>query len=161
MQTCNHVGFTTQVGCRKHIKNKHEWYFHFDEKPNSSHIESFHNQGNKNEANDQLTLRKIRTVASSDMSSNVAQEFFSWLTGSGGGCKSDRPAQQIVSRCFKFLKFCCEMKRSSHSTSLTLVYVLPISFFKFVYMKQDEWKLGHAGRLGYLNAIAELGDFKT
>ena len=27
-------------------------------------------------------------------------------------------------------------------------------------MTQDEWKLGHAGRIGYLDAIAELGDFR-
>ena len=25
---------------------------------------------------------------------------------------------------------------------------------------QDEWNLGHAGRIGYLDAIAELGDFR-
>lgn len=25
---------------------------------------------------------------------------------------------------------------------------------------QDEWKLGHAGRIGYLDAIAELMDFR-
>ena len=41
-------------------------------------------------------------------SSKIAQDFLSWLTGSGGGCKSDRQAHQIVSRCLKFLKFCCE-----------------------------------------------------
>ena len=36
----------------------------------------------------------------------------------------------------------------------------PNLLFKFVDMMQDEWKLGHAGRLGYLDAIAELGDFR-
>ena len=25
---------------------------------------------------------------------------------------------------------------------------------------QDDWKLGHAGRIGYLDAIAELGDYR-
>ena len=25
---------------------------------------------------------------------------------------------------------------------------------------QDDWKLGHAGRIGYLDANAELGDFR-
>ncbi|CAH3165117.1 unnamed protein product [Porites evermanni] len=32
--------------------------------------------------------------------------------------------------------------------------------FKFVDTMQDEWKLGHAGRIGYLDAIAELADFR-
>ena len=89
------------------MKNKHRWYFHFDEKPNSTQIKEAC-QGNENEGNDPKTQRKIRTVASFDMSCDIARDFLSWLTGSGGGCKSDHQAQQIVSKCLKFLKFCCE-----------------------------------------------------
>ena len=32
--------------------------------------------------------------------------------------------------------------------------------FKFVDMMQDEYNLGHAGRIGYLDALVELGDFR-
>lgn len=88
VQACNHDGFITQRGCRKHVTNKHRWYFYFDEKPNNTQIEAC--QGNENETNDQKSLRKVRTVASFDMSSDIAGDFLSWLTGSGGGCKSDR-----------------------------------------------------------------------
>lgn len=160
VQACNNDGFTTQRGCRKHVKNKHRWYFYFDEKPNSTHIEAFQDQGNKNEANDEKTLRKIRTVASFDMSSDIAQEFLSWLTGSGGGCKSDRQAQQIVSRGLKFLKFCCEDEEELTFDIVDFGLCSPNLLFKFVDTMQDEWKLGHAGRIGYLDAIAELGDFR-
>ena len=108
VQSCNHDGFNRLRGCRKHVKNKHRWYFHFDEKPNSTQIKEAC-QGNDNEANDPTTMRKIRTVASFDMSSDIARYFFLfWLIGSGGGCKSDCQAQQIVSKCLKFLKFCCQ-----------------------------------------------------
>ena len=31
-----HPGFTSQKGCRKHVKTKHGWYYYFDEKPNVS-----------------------------------------------------------------------------------------------------------------------------
>ena len=63
----------------------------------------------KCEASDQkITPRKSRAIASFDSTNKIAKNFFSWLTGSGGGCKSDRQAQQIVSKCLKFLKFCCE-----------------------------------------------------
>ena len=32
--------------------------------------------------------------------------------------------------------------------------------FKFVDTMQDDWNLGHAGRIGYLDAIAELVDYR-
>ena len=41
-------------------------------------------------------------------SGEIGEQFTTWLTGSGGGYNKDRPAQQIVSRCLKFLKFYCE-----------------------------------------------------
>ena len=30
---CDHNGFLSQRGCRKHTKTKHGWYFYFDKKP--------------------------------------------------------------------------------------------------------------------------------
>ena len=33
---CEHPGFASQRGCRKHVKRKHGWYYYFDEKPNVS-----------------------------------------------------------------------------------------------------------------------------
>ena len=83
-----------------------------------------------------------------------------WLTGSGGGCKSDRQAHQIVSRCLKFLKFCCEDDEDLTFEIVDFSLCSPNILFKFVDMMQDEWNLGHAGRIGYLDAIAELGDFR-
>ena len=117
--------------------------------------------GNENEADDQTIRRKVRTVvASFDMSSDIARDFLSWLTGSGGGCKSDRQAQQIVGKCLKFLKFCCEDEEELTFDIVDFSLCSPNLLFKFVDTMQDDWKLGHAGRLGYLDAIAELGDFR-
>ena len=39
---------------------------------------------------------------------DISEVFTRWLTTSGGGCKKGRAAQQIVTRCLKFLRFCCE-----------------------------------------------------
>ena len=36
----------------------------------------------------------------------------------------------------------------------------PNLLFKFVDTMQDDWNLGHAGRIGYLDAIAELVDYR-
>ena len=30
---CDHTGFSSRRGCRKHAKTKHSWYYYFDEKP--------------------------------------------------------------------------------------------------------------------------------
>ena len=54
------------------------------------------------------TKHGARLIPSFSPSGQIGDEFTNWLTGSGGGYKKDRPAQQIVNRCFKFLKFCCE-----------------------------------------------------
>ena len=42
-------------------------------------------------------------------------------------------------------------------TLSTSVYVRLISCLNTM---QDDWELGHAGRIGYLDAIAELADFR-
>ena len=160
VQGCKHDGFTTQRGCRKHAKNKHRWYFYFDEKPNTTQIEACQQQSNKTDNNDDKSSLKIRRALSFDMSSKIAQDFLSWLTGSGGGCKSDRQAHQIVSRCLKFLKFCCEEDEDLTFEIVDFSLCSPSLLFKFVDMMQDEWNLGHAGRIGYLDAIAEMGDFR-
>ena len=160
VQICKHDGFTTQRGCRKHVKSKHSWYYYFDEKPDSAQIESFDGQANNNTATDQKTARKMRTVATFDKTSNIAKNFLSWLTGSGGGCKSDRQAQQIVNRCLKFLKFCCEDEEELTFDIADFSLCSPNLLFKFVDTMQDDWELGHAGCIGYLDAIAELADFR-
>ena len=160
VQICKHDGFTTQRGCRKHVKSKHSWYYYFDEKPDSIQIESFDGQANNNTATDQKTARKMRTIATFDKTSIIAKNFLSWLTGSGGGCKSDRQAQQIVNRCLKFLKFCCEDEEELTFDIVDFSLCSPNLLFKFVDTMQDEWELGHAGRIGYLDAIAELADFR-
>ena len=33
IQVCKHEGFQSQRGCRKHVNNKHGWFFYFDEIP--------------------------------------------------------------------------------------------------------------------------------
>jgi uncharacterized C2H2 Zn-finger protein len=45
VQTCDHDAFTTQRGCRKHVKKKHHWFYYFDDKPNLSEITSNQDEG--------------------------------------------------------------------------------------------------------------------
>ena len=94
------------------------------------------------------------------VSSQIGELFTKWLTGSGGGCKKDRAAQQIAKRCFKFLKFCCEDEEELSFEVLDFSLCSHSLLFKFIDYLQDECKLGHGGRLGYIDAISELIDFR-
>jgi len=82
------------------------------------------------------------------------------LTGSGGSCKKDCAAQQIVTRCFKFLRFCCEDEEELSFDVVDFSLCSPNFLFKFIDYLQDECKLGHGGRLGYIDAISEMIDFR-
>ena len=99
-------------------------------------------------------------MPSFSVSSQIGESFTKWLTGSGGGCKKDRVAQQIVNRCFKFLKFCCEDEEELSFEVLDFSLCSHSLLFKFIDYLQDECKLGHGGRLGYIDAISDLIDFR-
>ena len=60
----------------------------------------------------------------------------------------------------KFLKFCCEEDEDLTFEIVDFSLCSHNLLFKFVDMMQDEWNLEHAGRIGYLDTIAELGDFR-
>ena len=132
---CEHEGFQSQRGCRKHVNNKHSWFFYFDEKPSVD----------------------LKLVSSS---SQIGKQFTTWLAGSGGGYKKDRPAQHIVNRCLKFLKFCCKEEEELNFEVVDFSLCSPSLLFKFIDYLHEEWKLGHGGRLGYIDAISELIDFR-
>ena len=90
----------------------------------------------------------------------MGQDFANWLTGSGGGYKKDRTAKQIAKRSFKFLKFCCEDEEELTFEVIDYSLCSPNLLFKFIDFLQDECKLGHGGRLEYIDAISDLMDFR-
>ena len=69
-------------------------------------------------------------------------------------------AQQIVNRCLKFLKFCCEEEEELNFEVMDFSLCSPSLLFKLIDYLQEECKLGHGGRLGYIDAISELFDFR-
>ena len=158
---CKHEGFSTQRGCRKHVKKKHLWFYYFDEKPNNNRKEddTKHHQAVQ-QVNPEDSVRSVRSIPSFDNSNDIAKALISWLTGTGGGCKSPRQARQVVSRCLKYLKFCCEDEEEVTFSLMDFALCSPNLLFKFIDALQDEWNLGHAGRLGYIDAISEMGDFR-
>ena len=163
IQECDHGGFQSQRGCRKHVYNKHSWFFYFDEKPNSKEITDSRNVPMVKPIQDQTTettKHAVKLLPSFSLSSDIADVFTKWLTGSGGGYKKDRAAQQIVTRCFKFLRFCCEDEEELTFDVVDFSLCSPNLLFKFIDYLQNECKLGHGGRLGYIDAISEMIDFR-
>ncbi|XP_078384349.1 uncharacterized protein LOC144666818 [Oculina patagonica] len=160
IQVCDHDGFQSQRGCRKHVNTKHSWFFYFDEKPDLGILAAYEREGASDVKSSEITVQTARVLPSFSVSSKIGESFVKWLTGSGGGCKKDRVAQQIVKRCFKFLKFCCEDEEELSFEVLDFSLCSHSLLFKFIDYLQDECKLGHGGRLGYIDAISELIDFR-
>ena len=160
VEKCSHEeGFSSQRGCRKHVKNKHAWFYYFDSEPCTSKQTSDSKQHESEKREQCMT----RYVASFDINSTIGTQFEKWLTGSGGGCKSQRQTQQIVRRSFKYLKFCCEDGDEEEELTWDLVdfsLSSPNFLFKFVDAMQTDWGLGHSGRIAYLDSISDLIDFR-
>ena len=107
----------------------------------------------------ETTKHAIKLLPLFSLSCDIGEVFTKWLAGSGGGYKKDRAAQQIVSKCFKFLRFCCEDEEDLIFDVVDFSLCSPNLLFKFIDYLQDECKLGHVGRLGYIDAISEMIDF--
>ena len=167
VQECDHDGFQSQRGCRKHVNTKHSWFFYFDEKPSSKEItdslklaSNFPIESTIQDRTRETTKHAVKVLPSFSLSCDIGEVFAKWLTGSGGGYKKDRAAQQIVTRCFKFLRFCCEDEEELTFDVVDFSLCSPNLLFKFIDYLQDECKLGHGGRLGYIDAISEMIHFR-
>ena len=167
VQECDHDGFQSQRGCRKHVNIKHSWFFYFDEMPNSKEItdlskgaRTFPLENTIQDETSETTKHTVKLLPWFSLSCEIGEVLTKWLTGSGGGCKKDRAAQQIATRCFKFLRFCCEDEEELTFDVVDFSLCSPNLLFKFVDYLQDECKLRHGGRLGYIDAISEMIDFR-
>ena len=100
----------------------------FDEKPDLGGLAACSKQGASDVKSGEITMQAARVLPSFLVSSRIGESFTKWLTGSGGGCKKDHSAQQIVKRCFKFLKFCCEDEEELNFEVWTLACVHIVCF---------------------------------
>ena len=87
IQECEHHGFQSQRGCRKHVTTKQSWFFYFDEKPDSKQM----TETNGHKTGD-TTKHGVKLLPSFPLSYGIGKVFTKWLTGSAGGSKKDRVA---------------------------------------------------------------------
>ena len=101
IRSCDHIGFKSQRGCRKHVKKIHGWQIYFDSKPNICNRD----KGIYSDE-DQEPLRPYQNLASYPTEYRLRVQFVEWLKSTGGGGITASQAEQDASRAFKLLRYC-------------------------------------------------------
>ena len=156
---CDHPGFSSRRGCRKHVKAKHSWYHYFDEKPKLP------------EDNSLLTFARYASkgkgskIPNCSKDNDFARSFSQWLQSSCGGGKSHKQSDISVTRVLKFIKFCCDESGEAEdlfSFPNMIDYMLgsPQLLTNFLDSLDKTWGIGQSGRMAYVASISDLLDFR-
>ena len=157
IHSCEHPGFKSNCDSRKHIDQKHSWYYYLDHEPfdSSNALKEVHH-------------KPVQVKIPADTAKNpcflihygVGQEFSIWLSAACGGGMSRAQAKQIATRVMKFLKYCNKDDEDELSTEC-VVYCLgsPSLITKFVEYVREEWKLSNSAQINYLQAIYDMIDY--
>lgn len=163
VSNCETEGYYSKRVCRKHIYQRHGWFYFFDRKPSIS--EYFPEASTRN---NKLVYNKPKRSNTSQMptfllSCSFGIAFTTWLSTPGGGGKDVNQANQISSKVLKYLKYCCDDVCSSWDIPMTVIdYCMgSVSMMsEFVTCLQDNWNVGYAGVIGYMNALSHVLDFR-
>ena len=156
ISSCLHVGFKSQRGVRKHVNNKHEWFFYFDSQPEVKREDAQNNPAKKKRASTHKQL-------AFSVDQGCGLEFVQWLQTPCGGSKKLKEAKQAAKRGMKFLMYCmgdCEDGFTAQESYIDCAVGSPTMLMKFLKLVLEEWGLQSAGALSYLQAITDLCDFR-
>jgi len=156
VKLCLHDNFKSSRGLRKHVDNKHHWYYYFDEQPEVKREEIEINQPVKLKAS---TANK----PAFSLQTGIGNEFLKWLCTSCGGGKSQKEAKQTGKRVMKF--FMEALGDNENDNSLTYEYVdcclsSASIIIKFLQTLEDDWKLSSSASLNYVKAMGDMVDFR-
>ena len=161
VQTCDGNVYKTQRGCRKHVYQRHGWFYYFDERPKVEDV--LPENSVKNTVMQRTNKSNTRNIPMFLKSCTLHKTFKRWLMSAGGGLKSDVQADQISCRVLKYLKFCCSDSSSAWEIPKTVVdYCIgSVTLLSdFVDHLKDMWAVGYAGIIGYMNSISHMLDFR-
>ena len=156
VKSCLHVGFKSQRGLRKHIDNRHDWFYYFDAQP------SFRREEAK-----QRTPSRLKASTHQKLSFSIERgagfEFVRWLQTPCGGGKKLKEATQIAKRGMKFL--IASLGENEDGVCAQDSYIdccvgSPSMLMKFLRLIMEEWELKSAASLAYMQAITDLCDFR-
>ena len=93
---CDHEGFGSQRGCRKHVKTKHGWFLYFDSKPDIREIEEKHSSvWTTVKVDGRSSTQELPTFPKT---LPLAVNFLNWLQSTEGGGKTKQHSEQVLSR---------------------------------------------------------------
>ena len=154
---CLHSDFKSKRGLRKHIDNKHPWYYYFDEQPEVKREEI--------ELNQPVVSKKASTSSKPyySIENGIGFDYFLWLCSTCGGGKSYREAKQIAKRSMKFLMDSTGENDSDNPLSNQLIDCClgsPAIILRFLNVLEREWKISSSASLNYVKSMADLMDYR-
>lgn len=156
---CDNNSYKSQRRCRRHVVEKHGWYFYFDEKPKLE--DAFPEKLLQPSSKLSPTRRKAWDMPSFSEKSRLAQDFENWICSAGGRGKDVSQAQQICKRIMKYTKYCCQdLDESQEITKVLLEYYMgSVQYIeKFIVFLETDCKIGKPGIVSYLQALAHCLD---
>lgn len=154
---CLHAGFKSKRGCRKHVDTKHEWKYHFEERPNVG-VELMAQVRTEN-----VSRSNTLQMPSFSTEKGIGGDFKKWLSTPCGGGKNEKESTQSCKRAMKYLMFCSGSTDSSNEVGVSFVDCClgsSLMLVDFLRELQTEWKMGCAGSLNYLKSIEDMIDFR-
>ena len=161
IKECDSEAYKSQRGCRKHVYERHGWFYFFESKPNVYDV--FPSEFTKQNS---IVARKravTMDMPTFDKQCKVGKNFTMWLQTPGGGGKCLNQAEQICVKVLKYFKYCCDDVDKSWDipekvTNYCMGSVTLIS--EFVENLQETWHVGYSGVIGYANALCHMLDFR-
>ena len=153
---CLHADYKSSRGLRKHIDNKHPWYYYFDEQP----------EVKREEMSEPPIIKKRASTSSKpafSLEDGIGKLFLDWLCTSCGGGKSEKEARQTGRRVMKF--FQKALGNNDNNMELNYEFVdcclsSPSIVIEFLTTLEEEWKLSSSASLNYVKAISDFVDFR-
>ena len=75
LQECQHDGFQSQRGRRKHVTTKHSWFFYFDENRNSKQMAASLKIGRNGDKTSDTTRQGVKFLPSFPSSCDIGEVF--------------------------------------------------------------------------------------
>jgi len=106
INSCDSVPYRSQRGCRKHVYQRHGWFYYFEERPKVEDVLP-------KQVIENCKIQKGKKSKTSEMPSfvktcTIYTTFRDWLMSPGGSSKGRIQAEQISCRVLKYFRFFCQ-----------------------------------------------------
>ena len=156
VKLCLHGDFKSSRGLRKHIDNKHSWFYYFDQQP----------EVKREEIEEMQPIRKKVCTSKKpafSLDEGIGLDFLTWLCTTCGGGKTDKEAKQIAQRAMKFFMEVLGSNESENELRNDFVDCClgsPTIIISFLQTLEKEWKLSSSASLNYVKSIGDMLDFR-